>query len=417
VNVLCTLSATRLARLIRSREVSSREVVEAHIARALEINPTINAIVRDRYDAARAEADAADQRLAREGDGGLPALHGVPCTIKENLGLTGMPHSSGLVARKDEIAPADGTAVARLRAAGAIPIGVTNISELCMWMETSNRIYGRTNNPYDPQRIVGGSSGGEGAIVASGASPLGLGADIGGSIRMPAFFCGVFGHKPSGGLVPSTGHYPEVENELQRYNCLGPLARRAEDLMPALRLIAGPDGHERLCRDDLVLGDPATVDLAGLRVVVIEENGVTPVSSELRTAQRRAADALRARGALVEVAAIDALRHSFEIWSAALDAARGKAFSELLGNGQPFRAGRELVRWGLRRSPHTLPAIALAALEKLPALLPSRARRALEIDRALREELTALVGDGVLLYPSYAEPAPRHYKPLWPPFN
>jgi fatty acid amide hydrolase 2 len=234
---------------------------------------------------------------------------------------------------------------------------------------------------------------------------------------MPAFFCGVFGHKPSGGLVPSTGHYPVTENELQRYNCVGPLARRAEDLMPILRLIAGPDGREELCRADLILGDPATVALEGLRVVVVEENGVTPVADELRLAQRRAAEALRARGAVVETAGVEALRHSFEVWSAMLDAARGKPFSELLGNGKPFQAGRELLRWTVRRSPHTLPAIALAALEKLPALLPARARRALEIGRALKEELTSLVGTGVLLYPPYAEVAPRHYKPMWPPFN
>ena len=151
---LLTLSGVALAARIRSGEVSSREVVAAHISKIESVNPRLNAVVADRFDAALKEADRAD---ARRGEEGLGPLHGVPCTIKECFALTGMPNASGLVARRDIRAEADATAVARLRAAGAIPMGVTNTSELCMWMETSNRLYGRTNNPYDPRRIVGGT--------------------------------------------------------------------------------------------------------------------------------------------------------------------------------------------------------------------------------------------------------------------
>jgi fatty acid amide hydrolase 2 len=138
----------------------------------------------------------------------LPPLHGVPCTIKECFALVGHAADVGLPARVGLRPSADAPAVTRLRDAGAIPVGVTNVSELCMWMESFNRVYGRTNNPYDPSRIVGGSSGGEGAIVGSGASLFGLGSDVGGSIRMPAFFNGVFGHKCSAGLIPNSGQYP-----------------------------------------------------------------------------------------------------------------------------------------------------------------------------------------------------------------
>ena len=138
----------------------------------------------------------------------LPPLLGVPCTIKENFAFVGTPQASGLLARAHIVNDHDAPAVARLRAAGAIPLGVTNTSELCMWMESFNKVYGITNNPYDPTRTVGGSSGGEGAIIGSGASPFGLGADVGGSIRMPAFFNGVFGHKPSPLLIPNGGQYP-----------------------------------------------------------------------------------------------------------------------------------------------------------------------------------------------------------------
>src|SRR5205823_12937994 len=142
------------------------------------------AIVHDRYDEARREASAADDTLGRLGPEALGPFSGVPITVKECMGVCGLRKTSGLVARKDFVADVDGTAVARLRAAGAIPLGVTNVPELMMWMETYNKVYGRTNNPYDPTRTVGGSSGGEGAIIGSGASPLGVGADIGGSIRI-----------------------------------------------------------------------------------------------------------------------------------------------------------------------------------------------------------------------------------------
>ena len=154
---LTTFSAITLAQMIRDRKVSSREVVDAHIDKARTVNPTINAIVADRYDAAQREADAVDAGASQSS---AQPLAGVPFTVKESFGLTGMPNTAGLVSRKGRLAQRDATIVARLRDAGAVPIGVTNTSELCMWMESDNRVYGRTNNPYDPSRIVGGSSGG-----------------------------------------------------------------------------------------------------------------------------------------------------------------------------------------------------------------------------------------------------------------
>lgn len=416
VRDLLTRSATELAELIRRREITSRDVVEAHIARVREVNPVINAVVADRFEAARREADAADAALDQRPPETLPPLHGVPCTIKECFRLEGMPNTSGLVARKGIVADGDATAVARLRRAGAIPLGVTNVSELCMWYESSNRVYGRTNNPYDPRRIVGGSSGGEGAIVAAGGSPFGLGSDVGGSIRMPAFFNGVFGHKPTGGLVPGTGQYPATEGDGRRYLTTGPLARRAGDLPLLVRLMAGPDGQDGGCRD-LPLGDPAGVRMADLTVLDVEDNGVIPVSHDLRAAQRRVAEHLASLGATVRRTSIPELRHSLDIWSSMLGTAGGPRFSVLLGNGRPARAFRELAAWTVRRSPHTLPALGLALLESVGHLAPERARRYVEMGRALRDQLAALLGpNGVLLYPPFPSPAPRHYEPLARPF-
>ena len=417
---LLILSGIRLAELVRRRELSSREVVEAHIARIERVNPVINALVADRFGEARAEADAADRRLRAERGAGdaLAPLHGVPCTIKECFAFPGMPNTSGMVSRKGLVAEREATAVSRLRVAGAIPLGVTNLSELCMWMESDNRVYGRTNNPYDPTRIVGGSSGGEGAIVGAGGSPFGLGADVGGSIRMPAFFNGVFGHKPTGGLVPSTGHYPISENAALRYLTTGPIARRAEDLMPLLRILAGADGCDTGCID-VTLGDPAAVDVTRLRVYDVEDDGGrTPVSDELRRAQRRVADHLASIGCDVRRTRVAELRLALEIWSAMMAEASETSFAELLGGGKgrPLPVWRELARWAFRRSDHTLPAIGLALLEKAVALLPDRTREMAAAGRELRTKLhTLLAGDAVMLYPSYAETAPRHGRALLPP--
>jgi fatty acid amide hydrolase 2 len=411
---LLRASATELAAKIRSGEVTSRRVVDTHIAWIRKVNPALNAVVQERFDEAVEEADRADDARRRGTD--LPPFHGVPCTIKESFQLTGMPNTGGLVSRRDEIASEDATAVARWRAAGAIPLGVTNVSELCMWMESSNKVWGRTNNAYDRTRTCGGSSGGEGAIVGAGGSPFGLGADIGGSIRMPAFFNGVFGHKPTGGLVPGSGQFPNASGDAVRYVTTGPICRRAEDLMPLLRVLAGPDGVDPGCID-FPLGDPASVSLEGLEVLSIEGNGIMAPEEPLVSAQRRAAKALEKRGARVRVGRIEDLRHSLDVWSSMLAAAEGPSFAELMGNGEPVHAGRELLEWALGRSEHTLPAIALALIEKVPKLVPSRAVRAIEIGKRLKETLLSEIGTGVMLYPSYTRRAPRHHTALVPPIQ
>jgi fatty acid amide hydrolase 2 len=415
---LRTLSATRLATLIRDRRVSSRQALEAHLEAIERVNPTINAVVAPRFDAAREEAERADE-AARRGDD-LGPLHGVPCTIKESFSLTGMPWSGGLVSRREVRATEDATAVRRLRAAGAIPMGVTNVSELCMWMESTNRVYGRTRNPYDPSRIVGGSSGGEGAIVGAGASPFGLGSDVGGSIRMPAFFNGVFGHKPSGGLVPNSGQFPTADSpQALRYLTSGPLCRRAEDLPLLMGLLAGPDGIDEGC-EPMALGDVREVRVRELVVLDVPDDGVTPVHDSLRRAQRAAAEHLHREGARVVERRFPELKRALEIWSVLLGDASVVPFAELLGEGRRIPVYRELLRWAFGRSPHTLPALGLAVAEDfthvIDRLSPRRLDEARALGRELREALDHALGDaGVMLYPSYAEPAPRHVAPLLPP--
>lgn len=414
VNPLLHASAKQLARQIRAREVTSAEVVEAHISHLQRVNPVLNAVVRERYDEARAEAARADARVRRGEQ--VPPLHGVPCTIKECFAFTGMPQSSGLVSRKDTLADADAPAVARIRAAGAIPLGVTNTSELCMWMESNNKVYGRTRNPYDPGRTAGGSSGGEGSAIGSGGSPFGLGSDVGGSIRMPAFFNGIFGHKPSPGLVPSTGQYPEPYGRIWRYAVTGPLCRRAEDLELLLRVMSGPDGVDLSFEKPSTLGDPSAVDLRTLRVLSVAPFKFPGVTSSLIEAQGRAADALARAGAQVHQAHFPEMDDAIEIWSTALSSEAGPSFAEQLGQGEAIRALPELFRWALGRSPHTLPALGLVGMEKLAKSSPARMARFTELRHRLQRQLESVLGDrGVMLFPSYTRPAPRHVAPLMPP--
>ena len=406
-----TLSATQLAAMIRRREATSTQIVNAHIQHIQRVNPQLNAVVFERFGEARAEAAKADKAIGKK-QKNLPPLHGVPCTIKEHFELTGAPQTSGLVARKGIINSKDAPTVARIRAAGGIPLGVTNTSELCMWMETNNRVYGRSNNPYNPAHIVGGSSGGEGAIIGAGGSPFGLGADVGGSIRMPAFFNGVFGHKPTPGIVPNTGQVPMPTGDILKYCVTGPLARRAEDLMPLMKILAGPDEGDPLAQT-VKLGDPAKVDLRKLHLISIRGNGRQSVSADLRKAQIQCEDSLQGAMGSVRITQLAALKKSFEIWSAMMSAANGEAFASQLGDGAAIPVGKELGKWLLRRSDHTLPALALAGLEKLP--MP---KKYLAMGQSLREQMLALLGDnGVLLYPSYTSVAPRHYLPMAKTFD
>ena len=400
-------SATALARAIREGEVSSREVLEAHVELCRRYQPRTGALAVERFEAARREADAADARIASREGGELPVLLGVPCTIKESFALEGMPNCAGLLARRDHRAERTAPTAQRLIDAGAIPLGLTNISELTMWIESENRVYGRSSNPYDSSRAAGGSSGGEGAAVGSGASPFGLGSDIGGSIRIPAFFCGVFGHKPSNGLVPHTGSYPIPHGESKRLLGFGPLARRAEDLMPVLRILSGPDGADPLVTGEPRLGDPASVSLEGLRVLISESAFVQPIRRELLAARERAAGALAAAGARLERVRLPKMRLAGEAYLAALSDGGNASLAEILEQeGEDPRTLRAAVRRG---GPHTTPLKVFLLLEQANRLSsPRRLGKAIAWGRAYAREIAETIGDGVLLHPPLADVAPRH---------
>ncbi len=400
-------SATELARAIRTREVSSADVVEAHIER-LEHFRWMNAVIHERFAEAREEAVEADRRVAAaDDDMELPRFLGVPCTIKESIAVEGMPNSAGLVVRADHRAPETAPAAKRFLDDGVILLGVTNLSELTMWVESENRLYGLTRNPYDARRTAGGSSGGEGAAVGSGGSPIGLGTDIGGSIRLPAFFNGVFGHKPSPGLVPNSGHFPPgPSGEAIRMLGLGPLARRAEDLMPILRSIAGHHPSDP-STTEMELSDPGRVSLEGMRVVVSERFSILPASRELRDARARAAAVLETAGAVIEKVPMKQMRQVMELYLTALKEGAGTTTREMLsGEGVADISARHILRRG---GSHTSAMKILLATESMARFVPDkRTKRLLNAGEEFARELTETIGDGVLLHPPFPRVAPRH---------
>jgi fatty acid amide hydrolase len=282
--------AAELARGIASGETSAEAAVEAHIARIEAVNPGLNAVVVKRFTEARAEAKAADQERTQGAT--LGPLHGVPVTVKESLDVTGTPSTFGVTLRRDHRAETDDPYVARLRAAGAIILGKTNVAQMLAYIETDNPVYGLTKNPWDAERTPGGSSGGQAAIVAAGGSPLGLGTDIGGSNRLPAAFCGVVGIKPTTGRMPDVGKGSFPLGQQGVISQVGVFARTVEDAALGLRIAATPERGPAM-----PLGDPANVDLSGLRVSILMEDDAFLPSAVYQRAVRQASEALLQRRA------------------------------------------------------------------------------------------------------------------------
>lgn len=413
-NAIFSLSATKMAELIRRGELSSYELVSKHIERAKKVNPIINAIVVERYKQALKDAKKADESIVK----GLKTapLHGVPCTIKESFAYQGMPQSSGVVARKNFISQVHAPTVQRIIDSGAIPIGVTNTSELCMWYESYNKLYGRTRNPYNPKKIAGGSSGGEGAIIGSGASPFGLGADIGGSIRMPAFFNGVFGHKGSGGLIPNHGQFPLPINPV-RFLSTGPLCRKAEDLPLLISILKGKDGIDESVLD-IDFPKNTEIDFKTLTIITLHDIPGKPVEAELKSAENEVIKYLISKGARQKSASLSKLNHAFEIWSAALGKESGKSgFAKLLGYKNHYSLYKHLFLSLFQLSPHTFPSIILGLTENVTKWFPKHNKKMLDWADELKHEVNSmLAGNSILVFPSHPRVAPSHNIPILHPF-
>jgi len=303
--------------MIRDRQVSSREVVQAHLDRVAQVNPYLNAIVRLLPEEALVAADAADRAVA---DGArLGPLHGVPVTVKENIDLAGTPTTQAVPALAEAVAPVDAPQVERLRAAGAIPFGRTNLPDFGLRVHTDSSLHGLTRNPWNPERTPGGSSGGEAAALATGMTTLGLGNDLGGSLRNPAHCCGVASIKPSTGSVPAATVIPPEDYNIsfQLMAVEGVLARRVADVRAGFTAIAGQ--HPR---DPLSVPAVFTDLNPGERpeVAVLPEPPGGSTHPGVAAAVRRAADALADDGFKVTETVPPDYELAIELWSTILTA-------------------------------------------------------------------------------------------------
>jgi amidase len=294
-------SAADAAGMVRRREISSRELTEALFARIAVVNPTVNAVVELRREAALREATAADRAVAA--GGALGPLHGVPMTVKEAFNVAGLHTTWGNPAFREYVADRDATVVRRLRRAGAVVVGKTNVhAMLADFGQTANELYGVTSNPWDTARTPGGSTGGGAAALAAGMTFLEYGSDLVGSIRIPASFCGVYGLRPSVGIVPLTGFQPPGPpagpSETTYLSAVGPLARSAGDLRTALEATAGPEEPAAKAYS-WALARPRRTRLRDFRVGVVLDHERAHVSSELTAVLSDAVDALARAGASV----------------------------------------------------------------------------------------------------------------------
>jgi Asp-tRNA(Asn)/Glu-tRNA(Gln) amidotransferase A subunit family amidase len=374
------LSATAMAERIRAKKVSPVELVQAHLARISEDNPRLNAYVSLRADEALAEARASEATVMR-GDG-VGSLHGVPISIKSSVAVKGLAFECGSRTRLNQKGSDDAVLVQRLRSAGAIVLGTTNVPEMLMNYFTDNAIYGQTNSPFDLERTPGGSSGGEAAAIAACMSAAGIGSDGGGSIRWPAHCCGIFGLKPTPGRIPISGHFPESGGPFAAMGVVGPMARSAEDLDVMFRITAGFDRFDPSAAP--VPTRTSLADLKKVRIGYFEDDGVIPVTPETAAAVRAAAEALRSDGFDVRPYRPERLRAARANWwvffvlcgGAVLQPMLDAQPNEMSGGLKEFlaiaRSGEPLTRDLLLNAWFARDAIRLAILrdmEECPILL------------------------------------------------
>jgi len=363
VSEITTLSAVELAAGVREGRFSVREVVDAHIRRIEQVNGDLNAVIIPLFDQARAAAAEADARQARGEP--LGRLHGVPVTIKEQYRVAGTQVTLGALNKVGNIYDDEGPLVTKLREEGAIILGKTNIIQTLSNFESDNRVYGRSNNPWNLDRTPGGSSGGEGAIIAAGGSPLGLAGDYGGSTRIPAHFCGVQGFKPTSWRLSNADFPPDLLAGGQEAVIPqpGPIARTVADLALAMEVFAETSqGTTPDMVPPVPWPDPAEVDVGNLHIGYYTDNGYFPASPALRRAVMEAADALEAKGATIAPFTPPDTAETVRIFLGSVSAGSGDDFKQLLGDEKPIPQMKEMLRslstppWVLRFLPRIMRA-------------------------------------------------------------
>lgn len=392
------LSASSIASEIRAKSISPLEVARIHLERIERLNPKLNAFVDCQPERVLNQARDAEKAVTRDDE--LGPLHGVPLSIKSSIDVAGHRCEAGTCLRAGHVPAQDAPLVARLRAAGAVILGVTSAPELLMAWETDNLLYGRTNNPWDLARTAGGSSGGESAAIAAGLSSGGVGSDGGGSIREPAHFTGICGLKPTPGRVPSTGHFPKSGGPFALLGVVGPMARTVSDLKLLFEAMAGPDD-----------GDPSSApvalrkiheaELRTTTVGVFDHDGRTPVTLETRAAVSRAANLLSECGFQVDQFRPEGLEEARQLWWKFFGTAGGMILGPLLRGREAELSPilREFSSWTNAEPAHTGDTLLATWLGR---------------DEIREKILLQMRNYPLLLCPVAAIPAFRHGEREWP---
>lgn len=417
--------ASILSQQIKSGQLKSESVVKCFIERVKLVNPLLNAVVDNRFEKALVEARNIDKKLedARNNSGDKSLLElpliGIPISIKEHLSVEGCSHTGGLKSERLTKATKNALVVDLLIKNGLIPFVLTNIPEMSMWWDAKNPVYGRTNNPHDFSRIPGGSSGGEGALLASAGSVVGIGTDLAGSIRMPCYFCGIFGHKPTPFVVSIDGMIPNMQNDREKLIGLGPMTRYACDLKPMLKILASNNS------DKLQLDKP--FDLNELKIYYLFDLN-DPLAAECNS------DVLDIIGRAIDYLVnkyhvdakqikFDAFKHGWFIWSVE---AYGKEdlppisslFTGRNKSGQ-MNCCKEMVKKMFGKSEHGFNAIMMVLFDKFNPTYGSNEHIKLTKEAAdLRKQFNELLGDnGIILMPTHPESAPKHNTTSFKIFN
>jgi Asp-tRNA(Asn)/Glu-tRNA(Gln) amidotransferase A subunit family amidase len=395
-------SAREIAAQIRRKAISPVEVAHAHLDRIDRLNPKLNAFVDYQPKVVLAQAREAEKAVLRGDE--LGPMHGVPVSIKSSIDVAGHRCEAGTRLRAGHVAAEDAPLVARLRAAGAVILGVTNVPELLMAWETDNLLYGRTNNPWDLARTAGGSSGGEAAAIASGLSAGGVGSDGGGSIREPAHFCGICGLKPTPGRIPSTGHYPKSGGPFALIGVVGPMARTIEDVRTMFEVMAGWDDGDP-CAAPVGPSTEYSVasnqkELLSKAIGFFEDDGRTPVTRETRAAVQRAASILASIGFRVDIFRPEGLEEARQRWWEFFGTAGGMILGPMLRGRESELSPilREFKSWTDAAAAHTGESLLAAWLGR---------------DEVRERILLQMRKYPVLICPTAAIPAFRHGEREW----
>lgn len=388
-----------IAASIRSRKISPVEIVESHLRRIASCQPRLNAFVHLDAEGARARAHAAEAAVMENQP--LGALHGIPLTVKSCIDVTGWPCPAGSLLRKGYVPSTDAPLVSRLKAAGAILLANTNTPEFLMAYETNNLLTGKTSNPWNLEYSAGGSSGGEAAAIAAGCSMGGVGSDGGGSVRVPAHFCGICGLKPTPGRIPATGHFPSGAGAFGWIGVVGPMARTVADVRTLFEVMAGPDAGDSHSAP-VPLRAYSEKDLRAMRIGILQSPALGNATPETRAAVDGAEKLLSDRGLLVEAFELHGLDRALELWWFFFGAVIAHLLSaSLAGHGSQLSP---MLREYLSKatSPSTI---------SLNQFIQACAERDLLRERILRQ----MDRVSILLSPVSSAPAFRHgegnYKP------